>query len=80
VVHVEEVEKVQHLIETHPISLNVFSTGGILRDQCTDNGKECKENEEGNGEFKRTKQVIDNGKKTTFFGVDGFLRFFHSPF
>ena len=45
-IHIEEVKKVQHLIEANPISLNIFRTGGILCNQCTDNGKDGKKNEE----------------------------------
>jgi hypothetical protein len=41
-VHIEEVEKVQHLIQTHSVSLNIFGTGGILGDQCADDGEERK--------------------------------------
>jgi hypothetical protein len=29
-VHVEEVEKVQDLIQANPVSLDIFCTGGIL--------------------------------------------------
>jgi hypothetical protein len=36
VIHIEEIEKVQHLIQASPVSLNIFRTGGILGDQCAD--------------------------------------------
>jgi len=77
VIHIEKVKKVQHLIEADPVSLNIFRTGGILRDQCADDGKGRKQNEERNGELDGSKKVKEKGKETTFLWVDCFIRFFH---
>jgi hypothetical protein len=66
-VHVEEIEKVQHLIQTDPVSLNIFRTGGILCDHRADDGKDGKQNEERNGEFEGAEKVIDNREKSAFF-------------
>jgi hypothetical protein len=78
VVHIEEVEKVQHLIQTDPVSLNIFRTGGILCDHRADDGKDGKQNEERNGKFERPKKVIDDGKETTFFLFSRVSCFFHN--
>ena len=50
-IHVEETEKVQHLIETIPITLNIFHARCILSDQGAEYGEEGKEDEKKNGEF-----------------------------
>jgi hypothetical protein len=46
VVHIEEVEKVQHFIQANPISLKIFWAGGVLCDERADNGKAGKKNKE----------------------------------
>jgi hypothetical protein len=66
-VHVEEVEKVQHLVQVNPVSLDIFCASGILCDHRADDRKDGNQNEERNGEFEGAEKVIDNGKKTTFF-------------
>jgi hypothetical protein len=70
VVHVEEVKKVQHFVKANPVSLDILRTGGILHDQCANDGKECKENEERNGEFEGPEKVIEDREKSTFLGID----------
>jgi hypothetical protein len=76
VIHIEETEKVQHLVEARSISLNIFRTGGILCNHRADDGKDGKKNEEGNGKFKRPKKVINEGNKSTFLGFHCVFRFF----
>jgi hypothetical protein len=76
-IHIEEVEKVQHLIEPESVSLNIFQTAGILGNHRTDDGKDCKENEEKDRELEGSKKVKQNGKKATFTWSDGFIQFFH---
>jgi hypothetical protein len=66
-VHVEEVEEVQDLVQANPVSLNIFCAGGILYNQRPDDGKDRKQNEERNRKLERPKKVIDDGKKSTFF-------------
>jgi hypothetical protein len=66
-VHVEEVEKVQHLVQANPVPLNIFGASGILYDHRSDNRKDGKQNEERNRKLERPKKVIDDGKKSTFF-------------
>jgi hypothetical protein len=73
VVHIEEVEEVQDLIDADPVSLNIFRRAGFLRNQGTNDGKDCKQNEERNGEFEGPKKIKDDGKKSTFFHVDCWL-------
>jgi hypothetical protein len=51
-IHIEEVKKVQHLIQAKPVSLNIIRTGGILCDQCTDDGKNGEQNEKKDCELK----------------------------
>jgi hypothetical protein len=58
-VHIEEVEKVQHLIQTNPVSLKIFWTGGILYDQRADDGKAGKKDKERYGEFERTEKIVE---------------------
>jgi len=77
VVHVEKIKKVQHLVEPDPISLNIFRTGGILRDQCADDREDGKKDEEGDGEFERTEKVKEYGKESLFLWPNRDLRFFH---
>jgi hypothetical protein len=77
VVHIEEVEKVQHLIETRSVSLNIFRTGGILCNHRADDGEDGKKNEEGNGKFEGPKKVIDDGREATFLHLNCIFRFFH---
>jgi hypothetical protein len=72
-IHIEEVKKVQDLIEANPISLNIFRTSCILRNKCTDNGKDGEQNEERNGKFEGPKKIKDDGKKSTLFHVDCWL-------
>ena len=59
-IHIEEVKKVQHLIEANPESLNIFRTGSILCDQRTDDGKDRKQNEEKDREFKWSEKIIED--------------------
>jgi len=66
-VHVEEVEKVQDLIQANPVSLDIFCAGGILYNHRADDGKDGKQNEERNRELEGPKKVIGDGKKSTFF-------------
>jgi uncharacterized membrane protein len=73
VIHIEEVKKVQDLIETRSVSLNIFRTSGILCDQCTDNRKDSKQNEERNGKFEGPKKIKDDGKKSTSLRVDWYI-------
>jgi hypothetical protein len=75
-IHIEEVKKVQHLIEVKPVSPNIFRVGGILRNQSTENGKEGKENEEKNSKFERPKEIVKNSKKSFFPCDDCFVQFF----
>jgi hypothetical protein len=58
-VHIKEVEKVQHFIKTYPVSLKIFCTGGVLGNQRTDDGKAGKKNKESDGEFKRTEKIVE---------------------
>jgi hypothetical protein len=76
-VHIEEVKKVQHFIESDPVSLNIIWTGGILRDQCADDGEDGKENEERDGEFERTEKVKEYDEDSFLLLPDRDLRFFH---
>jgi hypothetical protein len=78
VVHIEEVEKVQHLIQADPVSLDIFRTGGILCDHRADDRKDGKQNKESYGEFERPEKVVDDGKELPFFHISYFFRFFHS--
>jgi hypothetical protein len=78
VVHIEEIEKVQDLIEARSVSLNIFRTGCILCNHRADDGKDSKKNEQGNGKFKGPKQIIDDGSESAFLLVDRFFRFFHT--
>jgi hypothetical protein len=59
VVHIEEVEKIQHLIKTYSVSLKIFRTGGILGDERADDRKAGKKNEDSDGEFKRTEKIVE---------------------
>jgi hypothetical protein len=79
-VHIEQIEKVQHFIQAHSVSLNIFQTGGILCNQRADDGKDCKQNEERNGEFEGTEKIIDYGKKPILPRFGYFLRFLHAPY
>jgi hypothetical protein len=69
-IHIEEVEKVQHLIEPKPVSLNIFQTAGILGNHRSYDGKDRKQNEEEDRELERSKKIIQNGKESTFPWVD----------
>jgi hypothetical protein len=72
-VHVEKIEKVQHLIQANPVSLNIFCAGGILYNHRAYDRKDGKQNEQRNRKLEGAEKVIDNGKKSTFFH---FYRFF----
>jgi len=75
-IHIEEVKKVQHLVEAKPVSLNIFRTGGILCNQCTENGKDSKENEKKNSKLERPKEIVKNSKESFFPCDDCFVQFF----
>jgi hypothetical protein len=72
-VHIEKVEKIQHLIESDPISLNIFGRGPVLFDQRSDYGKNGKQNEERNGEFERTKKINNDREESLFFTFNPIL-------
>ncbi len=65
-VHIEEVEEVQHFKESDPVSLNVFCLGCILCDHCADDGEDSEQNEERDGEFERTEKVKEDTHKSFF--------------
>ena len=76
-VHVEEVEKIQYLIEANPISLDIFRTGCILLDQCAEDRKDGEENEERNSEFNRTEKFKEYSKESLFFSAGLDIQFLH---
>ena len=76
-VHIEEVEEVQHLIESDPVSLNVFCLGCILCDHCSDDREKGEQNEERECEFERSEKVKEYGKESLFLSPNRILRFFH---
>jgi hypothetical protein len=76
-VHIEEVEKIQYLIEPDSIALGIFRTCCILRDECPENRKDGQQNEKKDGEFKGTEKVKENDDKSLFLFTDWNLRFFH---
>jgi hypothetical protein len=78
VVHIEEVEKVQYLIKTYPVSLKIFHTGSILGDERADDGKAGKKNEESDREFKGTEKIVEEGEKPVFPYLHRPFRFFHT--
>jgi hypothetical protein len=77
VVHVEEVEKVQHIMEVCPVTLDIFCTRCILTNQCTDDGEDGEKNEKCNRELERTKEIEKYLNEPLFLFADLNLRFFH---
>ena len=75
-VHVKKVEKVQYIIEINSVSLNIFRTCRILRDNGTDDGENGKQDEESDGEFEGTEKIKKDFKKSFFFFGDLCFRFF----
>jgi hypothetical protein len=78
-VHVKKVEKIQYLIESNPVSLNIIRTGCILLDECADDGEDGEQNEERDSEFEGTKKIEEYGKESPFFSAVFSFRLFHLP-
>lgn len=60
VIHIEKIKKVQDLIETKSVSLNIFWRGGILSNQGANDRKDGKQNEEEDRKFEGSKKIIEN--------------------
>jgi len=69
VIHIEEVKKLQHIIELDSVSLNIFPARRILFDQRADNGEDGKQNEKKDREFEGTEKIEDDIKNPFFFMI-----------
>jgi hypothetical protein len=77
VIHVKEVKESQDFIEIWPIVLEVFGAVGILLDDGSNDGKDCKQDEQEDGESYGTEQIKENGNESLLGSFDVGLWRFH---
>jgi hypothetical protein len=76
-IHVKKVKKVQYIIEINSVSLNIFRTWCILRDNGPDDRENGEQDEQSDGEFEGTEKIEKDFKKSFFFFADLYFRFIH---